>query len=740
MAVGIRPAGEAATAADKPLDPGSHEMGHFSTGFLSEDLQNRVRAELTQIEAQVHGQRGLSLPLLPLQDPHTDDAPGNWGTSAAENDMPCGTGVPGGGIPSQGEMDTGTPGSPRRLQKQQQAGGGALAESQSQGQIGARAPTRAASPQRYQGHTGAAAPSWGNLPSGAYAPGWISLQPGHLGSDAPPRRAAVPQPWTMGAGAPEHAGPQQRMGADAPVVTFPRLEPTDTNEPRVYRDDPSRNRSLQALLQRYELRPGPQRRQAHTDDEVQIPPPQIYTDGQHPRQLDSYEGKIRTPLRRKRSTDKKRSIDIQQRNAGTHAPTVPRQVPMGTRAPGGTGGKPIGAGALEPRSDYPEDGEHTGIEMKHFGNPLGKPGNPSGKPASAHGSLKLASYYNNHMVLQRGPQRAVLWGTADTEGDTVTAKIRTHSAAQATGTGTGVVQQGKWKLLLPAMTDPGPFVIDVTSADGHVTLRDVLFGDVCLCSGQSNMQFTMSKVMNATAEIQKGLNFHTIRFMMPSRAQSATVQETLPVGQAWTQPTAATLPRFSAVCFLFAEYLQPQLNYPIGLVGTYAQTGNHGYSPNPDMPHTFMAVAMDHGAIHPRYKQEVSDRLVRGALHVAYGRQNVQFLGPFPFSFLPNTPAPTLTIQYQPATVTYITIRSIHGFDVVCSNDVTCSPGSLWVEAPITGHSQSHVTVDVSGCKSHGRVVAVRYEWRQTPCPLRQCAVYDAVSELPAPPFLRNLG
>ncbi|XP_076444485.1 sialate O-acetylesterase-like [Babylonia areolata] len=481
----------------------------------------------------------------------------------------------------------------------------------------------------------------------------------------------------------------------------------------------------------------------------------------------------------------------------------------------------------------------------------------------AQASVKLAPYYTNHMVLQRGPSRAVLRGTADTEGDSVTAQVRGHGAAAVTA----AVQSGKWKLQLPAMTDPGPFVIDVTSGDGgHVTLHDVLFGDVWLCSGQSNMQFEMKKVMNSSAEIEKGVRFNTIRYMKVGHVKSATRLDDVTVDQPWTAPTRATLSEFSAVCFLFAEYLQPHVNWPIGLVGTYwggtsieawsppesttacpapplghshccphepqvlwnamlapllsmtikgalwyqgeanvrhpteyscqmkslvqewrrqfhqeslqqtsldfpfgyvqladttnvtyvggfpalrwAQTANHGFSPNPDLPGTFMAVAMDlpdvhspYGAIHPRYKQEVAERLSRGAQHVAYQHQGVQFQGPFPSSFSPNPANHSLTITYQPDTVTSLDIRSSHGFDVCCSSHHTsCDSSSKWVEAPITGHTKSHVTVDVSGCGADGQVVGVRYAWRQTPCPLLQCAVYDSSSGLPAPPFLRDVG
>ena len=83
----------------------------------------------------------------------------------------------------------------------------------------------------------------------------------------------------------------------------------------------------------------------------------------------------------------------------------------------------------------------------------------------------------------------MLWGYADTEGDTVTARVVGQGSAVTTH-----VQNGKWKVKLPAITDPGPFVVDVRSSDGHVTLNDVLFGDVWVCSGQSNMGFTMRRV------------------------------------------------------------------------------------------------------------------------------------------------------------------------------------------------------------------------------------------------------
>ncbi|PVD28312.1 hypothetical protein C0Q70_10899 [Pomacea canaliculata] len=95
------------------------------------------------------------------------------------------------------------------------------------------------------------------------------------------------------------------------------------------------------------------------------------------------------------------------------------------------------------------------------------------------------------MVLQPGPQRAVLTGTATREGDTVTAQIMGHGSPV-----TGHVHGGKWKVKLPAVTEAGPFVIRVSSSEGQVTLNDVLFGDVWLCSGQSNMESQMMQLID----------------------------------------------------------------------------------------------------------------------------------------------------------------------------------------------------------------------------------------------------
>lgn len=110
------------------------------------------------------------------------------------------------------------------------------------------------------------------------------------------------------------------------------------------------------------------------------------------------------------------------------------------------------------------------------------------------GSFAFASYYGNHMVLQRGPQRANVWGYSPHLGERVTVTVADHSVSTTVVTG-HVTKGGVWQVKLPAIINPGPYVITASSHSGTIQLHDVLFGDVWICSGQSNMQVSVSQVI-----------------------------------------------------------------------------------------------------------------------------------------------------------------------------------------------------------------------------------------------------
>ena len=98
------------------------------------------------------------------------------------------------------------------------------------------------------------------------------------------------------------------------------------------------------------------------------------------------------------------------------------------------------------------------------------------------------------MVLQKEPQRAVIWGYATALGDTVYVSLNGSVIADVNVTRNTEGAGGIWKVKLPPQKAGGPYTLSIASHEGHRALTDVMFGDVWVCSGQSNMAFTMGQV------------------------------------------------------------------------------------------------------------------------------------------------------------------------------------------------------------------------------------------------------
>lgn len=191
--------------------------------------------------------------------------------------------------------------------------------------------------------------------------------------------------------------------------------------------------------------------------------------------------------------------------------------------------------------------------------------------ATVHASedFRFASYYGDHMVLQKAPERAVLWGYGP-DADTISVSL-TGPFYQAQAV---TVYNGTWKVTLDPIEAGGPYkVTAVTQNTGiNITLTDVLFGDVWLCGGQSNMAFTLSQVFKASSELALASKFSKVRVFMAALQQSHTeLADLAGVTVPWSVPTPVVLgggnfTHFSAVCWLFGRDLYKTLRYPIGLV------------------------------------------------------------------------------------------------------------------------------------------------------------------------------
>ncbi|OBS82249.1 hypothetical protein A6R68_23758, partial [Neotoma lepida] len=191
--------------------------------------------------------------------------------------------------------------------------------------------------------------------------------------------------------------------------------------------------------------------------------------------------------------------------------------------------------------------------------------------------FRFASYIDNYMVLQKEPSGAVIWGFG-TPGATVTVTLCQGQETIMKKVTSVKASSNTWMVVLDPMKPGGPFEVMAQQTLGimNLTLRvhDVLFGDVWLCSGQSNMQMTVLQVFNASKELSDTAAYQSVRIFSVSLNQAEEELEDLgEVDLSWSKPTAGNLGHgdftyMSAVCWLFGRYLYDTLQYPIGLVSS----------------------------------------------------------------------------------------------------------------------------------------------------------------------------
>jgi sialate O-acetylesterase len=177
--------------------------------------------------------------------------------------------------------------------------------------------------------------------------------------------------------------------------------------------------------------------------------------------------------------------------------------------------------------------------------------------APGRAELRLPAVIDDHMVLQRDA-RVALWGWAE-PGVTITVQPDWSDAAQAT-----VAADGTWRTTLDTPAAGGPHEI-IIRGDGERVLRDVLVGEVWICSGQSNMEWPLERTAHADKFLPHA-DQPQIRLFDVARTASATPQPDC-TGR-WARCTPETAARFSGVGYHFGLALQQELNIPIGLVGT----------------------------------------------------------------------------------------------------------------------------------------------------------------------------
>ncbi len=176
-------------------------------------------------------------------------------------------------------------------------------------------------------------------------------------------------------------------------------------------------------------------------------------------------------------------------------------------------------------------------------------------PADA--ATLLHPMFNDHAVLQRDRPIPV-YGTAGPGAD-VTVQLGSASVTARAG------QDGRWRATLPALAAGGPYTLHVASGGEIQDVRDVLLGDVFLCTGQSNMQFAVRGAANAQFEIAAAKD-DQVRELAVDRVPSPIELETFKTPVSWKVESPQTAGDFSASCFFFARELRKHVKVPVGLI------------------------------------------------------------------------------------------------------------------------------------------------------------------------------
>ena len=175
---------------------------------------------------------------------------------------------------------------------------------------------------------------------------------------------------------------------------------------------------------------------------------------------------------------------------------------------------------------------------------------------------KLSPLFSDNMVIQQ-QTHAPIWGTAKPNKKvTITASWDNEKVIVKAD------DKGAWETVLKTPEAGGPY--SITISDGKaITLKNVMIGEVWLCSGQSNMEFPVkgwTQVINADKEVAEA-NHKNIRLLQIHKVTSEEPsREVIANSPTWQECTSQTIPEFSAVAYFFAREISQKIGVPIGVI------------------------------------------------------------------------------------------------------------------------------------------------------------------------------
>lgn len=195
---------------------------------------------------------------------------------------------------------------------------------------------------------------------------------------------------------------------------------------------------------------------------------------------------------------------------------------------------------------------------------------------SVIGNIRLPNIIGSHMVLQQ-KSSVKLWGWA-APGEKITIKTSWDNASYQTQTS----NDAKWLTEIKTPAAGGSYTISL-QGNNSIILEDVLIGEVWVCGGQSNMEWSGTQKLPQSVEEAPNARNKQIRFFYVSKSTSIFPQDNL--DGKWVVCSPEEMIKFSAIGYFFGKNLNEKLNIPIGLInsnwgGTPAETWSPEYVVN----------------------------------------------------------------------------------------------------------------------------------------------------------------
>jgi sialate O-acetylesterase len=193
--------------------------------------------------------------------------------------------------------------------------------------------------------------------------------------------------------------------------------------------------------------------------------------------------------------------------------------------------------------------------------------------------IKIPEVIGSHMVLQRNSEIKV-WGWAS-KGEKVSVKAGWMPSEVSTFTGA----DGTWQVKILTGNAGGPYSLKISGSDTTINLEDILLGEVWICSGQSNMEFTIrmfggwNKTYPSERDELLKLGPVPIRLFTLEKDTAFAEKETCKGN--WQLADTATVASFSATAWFYGLELYKKLGIPVGLIVTaWGGTAAEAWTPS----------------------------------------------------------------------------------------------------------------------------------------------------------------